>query len=106
MYKMSYFRFGEIRMDPRMPSGYDRARGAEIGVKEIDLSHLEEAFTSEHWIVRIFRVKNPTNRLRMGRRRNNYRSRRQSRKTLSDRRGVVGSRARVVKGARPSAVSR
>ena len=24
--------------------------------------HLEEAFTSEHWIVRIFKVKKPANR--------------------------------------------
>nr|CDS21405.1 oligosaccharyl transferase [Echinococcus granulosus] len=55
MYKMSYYRFAEIRLDPRMPAGYDRARNTEIGVKNIELTHLEEAFTSEHWIVRVFR---------------------------------------------------
>nr|VZI53999.1 unnamed protein product [Spirometra erinaceieuropaei] len=49
MYKMSYYRFGELKLDPRMPSGYDRTRNVEIGQKNIDLRYLEEAFTSEHW---------------------------------------------------------
>lgn len=31
--------------------------------KNIKLQHLEEAFTSEHWIVRIYKVKKPANRL-------------------------------------------
>ncbi len=97
---MSYYRFAELRMDPRMPAGFDRARNTEIGVKEISLNHLEEAFTSEHWIVRIFRVKKPANRLKLSTNRNRFR--RASRKTLSDKRGVVGSRARVVKGVRPT----
>uniref|UniRef100_I3K8C6 dolichyl-diphosphooligosaccharide--protein glycotransferase n=1 Tax=Oreochromis niloticus TaxID=8128 RepID=I3K8C6_ORENI len=53
MYKMSYYRFGEIT-----PPGFDRTRNAEIGNKDIKLKHLEEAFTSEHWLVRIYKVKN------------------------------------------------
>ena len=99
MYKMSYYRFADVKMDPRLPTGYDRARNAEIGVKNIELVHLEEAFTSEHWIVRIYKVKKPANRLRVA----DYsaaRRRRTSRKTSSDRRGVVGSRTRIVKGVR------
>jgi dolichyl-diphosphooligosaccharide--protein glycosyltransferase len=39
------------------PAGYDRARGREVGRKNIELTTMEEAFTSEHWIVRIFKVK-------------------------------------------------
>lgn len=42
---------------------YDRARGVEIGNKDIKLEHLEEAYTTSNWIVRIYRVKPPTNRL-------------------------------------------
>ncbi|VDN40016.1 unnamed protein product, partial [Dibothriocephalus latus] len=49
MYKMSYYRFGELKLDPRMPSGFDRTRNVEIGQKNIELRYLEEAFTSEHW---------------------------------------------------------
>lgn len=102
MYKMSYYRFAEIRLDPRMPAGFDRARNTEIGVKNVELTHLEEAFTSEHWIVRVFRVKKPANRLRLA---GSGRRRRSSRKTAYDRRGLVGSRAHIVKGARPTSPS-
>lgn len=41
------------------PSGFDRTRNAVIGNKNIDLTYLEEAYTSEHWLVRIYRVKKP-----------------------------------------------
>ena len=44
------------------PTGVDRVRGTEIGNKKIELEHLEEAFSSEHWIVRIYKVKPPENR--------------------------------------------
>jgi dolichyl-diphosphooligosaccharide--protein glycosyltransferase len=44
------------------PSGYDRARGAEIGNKDFELDFLEEAYTSEHWIVRIYKVLDLDNR--------------------------------------------
>jgi hypothetical protein len=38
------------------PPGYDRVRNAEIGNKDFELDVLEEAYSSEHWIVRIFKV--------------------------------------------------
>uniref|UniRef100_A0A7N9AQ44 Dolichyl-diphosphooligosaccharide--protein glycosyltransferase subunit STT3B n=1 Tax=Mastacembelus armatus TaxID=205130 RepID=A0A7N9AQ44_9TELE len=60
MYKMSYYRFGEMT-----PPGFDRTRNAEIGNKDIKLKHLEEAFTSEHWLVRIYKVKKLENRDRV-----------------------------------------
>uniref|UniRef100_A0A8C5GCF8 Dolichyl-diphosphooligosaccharide--protein glycosyltransferase subunit STT3B n=1 Tax=Gouania willdenowi TaxID=441366 RepID=A0A8C5GCF8_GOUWI len=60
MYKMSYYRFGEMQV--RTPPGFDRTRNAEIGNKDIKFKHLEEAFTSEHWLVRIYKVKTLSNR--------------------------------------------
>uniref|UniRef100_A0A8K9XTM9 Dolichyl-diphosphooligosaccharide--protein glycosyltransferase subunit STT3B n=1 Tax=Oncorhynchus mykiss TaxID=8022 RepID=A0A8K9XTM9_ONCMY len=62
MYKMSYYRFGEMQLDFRTPPGFDRTRNTEIGNKDIKLKHLEEAFTSEHWLVRIYKVKKEENR--------------------------------------------
>jgi len=38
------------------PTGYDRVRNAEIGNKDFELDVLEEAYTTEHWIVRIYKV--------------------------------------------------
>merc|ERR1711884_1001146 len=55
MYKLSYYRFGELKMDYRSPAGYDRTRNAVIGHKDFDLTYLEESFTSEHWLVRVYR---------------------------------------------------
>ncbi|XP_068757359.1 dolichyl-diphosphooligosaccharide--protein glycosyltransferase subunit STT3B-like isoform X1 [Montipora capricornis] len=64
MYKMCYYRFGEMQLDFRSPSGFDRTRNVEIGNKNFKLEHLEEAFTSEHWLVRIYRVKDYANRVK------------------------------------------
>jgi dolichyl-diphosphooligosaccharide--protein glycosyltransferase len=58
MYKMCYYRYGDSTTYGREPAGYDRVRNTEIGVKNIQFTHMEEAFTSEHWMVRIYRVKN------------------------------------------------
>ena len=44
------------------PTGYDRVRNAEIGNKNFDLDVLEEAYTTEHWLVRIYKVKDLDNR--------------------------------------------
>ncbi|XVF00201.1 hypothetical protein REPUB_Repub03eG0264900 [Reevesia pubescens] len=61
-YKLSYYRFGDMMTEYGKPSGYDRTRGVEIGNKDIKLEHLEEAFTTSNWIVRIYKVKPPNNR--------------------------------------------
>ncbi|CAF1930282.1 unnamed protein product [Brassica oleracea] len=63
MYKLCYYRFGELVTEYGKPKGYDRARGVEIGNKDIKLEHLEEDYTTSNWIARIYRVKPPTNRL-------------------------------------------
>lgn len=44
------------------PAGYDRVRNAEIGVKNVTLHVVDEAYTTEHWLVRIYRVKDYDNR--------------------------------------------
>lgn len=62
MYKLCYYRFGELQTEYGKPTGYDRARGVEIGNKDVKLEHLEEALTTSNWIVRIYKVKPPSNR--------------------------------------------
>lgn len=84
MYKMSYYRFGELRVSSfytfihilynsyidlfvfkvgyNQPSGFDRTRGYPIGQKDFTLEKLEEAYTTENWLVRIYKVLKPPNR--------------------------------------------
>eukprot|EP01004_Peranema_trichophorum_P009453 NODE_819_length_2332_cov_40.947488_g697_i0.p1 GENE.NODE_819_length_2332_cov_40.947488_g697_i0~~NODE_819_length_2332_cov_40.947488_g697_i0.p1 ORF type:complete len:749 (-),score=96.71 NODE_819_length_2332_cov_40.947488_g697_i0:84-2075(-) len=56
MYKMCYYRFANIYSPYGYPSGFDRSRNAEIGRKNFKLSRIDEAFTSENWLVRIYKV--------------------------------------------------
>ncbi|KAI8971770.1 Oligosaccharyl transferase STT3 subunit-domain-containing protein [Mycotypha africana] len=58
MYKMSYYRFSEL-FGGRQP--YDRVRNQPLPMKGPELSVVEEAFTSENWIVRIYKVKDYDN---------------------------------------------
>ncbi|KAI9216243.1 oligosaccharyltransferase subunit Stt3 [Blastocladiella britannica] len=57
LYKTSYYRFHDIygKGNP----AYDRVRGTQIATKPIKLHTLDEAYTSENWIVRIYQVKKP-----------------------------------------------
>jgi len=104
MYKLSYYRFGELKMDYRSPAGFDRTRNAVIGHKDFDLTYLEEAYTSEHWLVRIYRVKKPDefNRPRIDPddreivRKKSFVSKKNSKR----KRGLIKSRPVVVKGQR------
>lgn len=106
MYKLSYYRFGEVKIDYRSPSGYDRTRNAEIGNKYFQLTYLEEAYTTEHWLVRIYRVKKPHefNRPRIAlsdrvvaRNANSY----ISKKTPRRKKGYMKGRPVVIKGRKP-----
>jgi len=54
MYKMSYYRFAELFGSNQAP---DRVRGQNVPKTGPTLDYLEEAFTSENWIVRIYEVK-------------------------------------------------
>jgi len=62
MYKMCYHGFGAAHGRPG-GAGYDRARNVEVNSKSIRLRYLEEAYTTEHWMVRIYRVKHPENQV-------------------------------------------
>lgn len=62
MYRLSYYRFDEVRTSYGQDPGYDTVRQTGIGLKGFKLKHFEEAFTSENWIVRIYRVKSKPNR--------------------------------------------
>ncbi|XWS72077.1 hypothetical protein CRYUN_Cryun02cG0009500 [Craigia yunnanensis] len=59
MYKLSYYRF--VDTDGK---GFDRVRQTEIGKKYFKLTHFEEVFTTHHWMVRIYKLKPPKNRIR------------------------------------------
>ena len=56
MYKLIYYRFGEIKIKRDEEAGYDSVRKAVIGNRDFKLTHFEEAFTSERWLVRIYKV--------------------------------------------------
>jgi dolichyl-diphosphooligosaccharide--protein glycosyltransferase len=107
MYKLSYYRFGDLKFDYNTPAGYDRTRNAEIGNKEFDLTYLEEAYTSEHWLVRIYRVKKPDefNRPRIPY--SERKIKRKSSKSISKssskkKKGSIKNQSTIVKGKKPS----
>lgn len=56
MYKLCYYRYGEIKLKKDEEKGYDSVRKVVIGNKDIKLKYFEEAYTSERWLVRIYRV--------------------------------------------------
>ncbi len=56
MYKLSYYRFAEASSMVTGRYGFDRVRNTIIGKTDISLQYFEEVFTSEHWMVRIYRV--------------------------------------------------
>lgn len=62
MYKLSFYRFGQVYTEASKPPGYDRVRAVEIGNKNFKLTVVEEAYTTEHWLVRIYKVKDLKNR--------------------------------------------
>lgn len=110
MYKLCYYRFGELKLDYRAPSGYDRTRNAEIGNKNIKLTHVEEAYTTEHWLVRIYKVKPlqtrekssvKTRSTSMKKSKKYY-----SKKTRSNKTGQLKEKIAIKKGAKPKATKK
>ncbi|KDO25249.1 hypothetical protein SPRG_09497 [Saprolegnia parasitica CBS 223.65] len=57
LYKLSYYRFEGMTPEFKQPPGYDTNRNARVRSAPIDLTHFDEVFTSNGWIVRIFQVK-------------------------------------------------
>jgi len=62
MYRLCYYRFGEVVTSRDHPTGWDSVRNAEIGLKEWDLTYYREAYTTSRWLVRIFEVLPQNNR--------------------------------------------
>ena len=60
MYKLSYYRFWEDH--GQKGKGYDQVRNSFIGYTNYKLQYFEEVFTSQRWLVRIFKRKNKNNR--------------------------------------------
>ncbi|KAF2773438.1 STT3 subunit of Oligosaccharyl transferase [Teratosphaeria nubilosa] len=58
MYKMSYYNFNSL-----FPAGQatDRVRGSRMPAQGPELSTLEEVFTSENWVIRLYKVKDLDN---------------------------------------------
>jgi dolichyl-diphosphooligosaccharide--protein glycosyltransferase len=56
MYRLCYYRFGEVRTRGDQPAGFDTVRNSEIGLKKYDLHYFREAYTSSRWLVRIYEV--------------------------------------------------
>jgi len=52
MYKLSYHRFQDIVGR----DGMDRVRNTRFGKPDIQLKYFEEAFTSQHWMLRVYKV--------------------------------------------------
>lgn len=57
-YKMSYYNYNTL-----FPAGQaqDRVRNSRLPAEGPQLSTIEEAFTSENWIIRIYKVKDLDN---------------------------------------------
>ncbi|RZF44984.1 hypothetical protein LSTR_LSTR001945 [Laodelphax striatellus] len=106
MYKLCYYRFGELKLDYRSPAGFDRVRNVIIGNKNFDLKYLEEAYTTEHWLVRIYRVKKESefNRPRIPVADRSVRiADLTSKKARQRKKGSIKSKPTVVKGRKPAA---
>ena len=57
MYKLIYYRFDEMHTKRDEEPGYDSVRKQVVGNKNIKLQHFEEAYTTDRWLVRIYRLK-------------------------------------------------
>lgn len=56
VYKLSYYNFAEMGPLMGLPRGFDRVRNTVIGRTDIKLQYFEEVYTSQYWMVRIYRV--------------------------------------------------
>jgi dolichyl-diphosphooligosaccharide--protein glycosyltransferase len=57
IYKFWYHNFAKFTISPHIPAGTDLTRRSKIhGIEKIKLRHFQEAFTTKHWIMRIYRV--------------------------------------------------
>lgn len=105
MYKMSYYRFGELRIGYNQPGGFDRTRGYVIGRKDFQLEHLEEAYTTENWLVRIYKVIDSKNRPIIKYKDRQIKSKKSpstSKKGKGSKKGVLKAKPKIVEGKKPN----
>ncbi|CAG9326737.1 STT3A_3 [Blepharisma stoltei] len=62
MYRLSYYRFGQVGGAYGKAPGYDVVRQTEIGLKDYELKNYREVYTTKHWIIRIFEILPEDNR--------------------------------------------
>ena len=63
LYRLSYYRFFQVKTKTNEPAGYDRVRMQKVPDRAVGkLSEFEEAYTSKNWLVRIYRIKKTNNR--------------------------------------------
>lgn len=60
MYKLCYYRFWEE--DTGRGKGFDLVRNSKMGYSHYKLKYFEEVFTSQRWLVRIYKRKRKNNR--------------------------------------------
>merc|ERR1719513_468437 len=86
---------------------YDRTRNVEIGNKDISFEHLEEAYTTEHWLVRIYRVKKEANKIRLDNKpvSKKYKKKYVSKKTSRRKHGAIRNKPVTKKGLRSRRLS-
>jgi len=58
MFKMSFYRFKDLYPNNQ---AYDRVRGTPIYSKPIQLTIMDEVYSSENLLVRIYKIKKPDN---------------------------------------------
>lgn len=56
IYKLSYYKTWDYEMNNTKTNGFDFVRGEEIGHQNYNLKFFTEAYTSDRWIVRIYKV--------------------------------------------------
>jgi len=74
----------------------------EIGNKEFDLEHVEEAYTTEHWLVRIYRVKDLVNREKSVNVSKKPIKKISSKKTTRRKKGSIKFKPKIIKGKKPA----
>ena len=62
MYKLSYYQF----MDQVGIEGEDRVRGSRPGNIDPQLKYFQEAYTTEHWMLRVYKVLDKPSRSKIG----------------------------------------
>jgi dolichyl-diphosphooligosaccharide--protein glycosyltransferase len=56
LFKMCYHKFDQFVWHPSLPPGVDIQRERKVRNLNFTLSQFQEAFTTEHWVVRIYKV--------------------------------------------------